>query len=68
MEQQLGQSVFLTGRTPTLADVTNYSYASCASEGNVSLADYLQLPAWLARMEALPRFLPMVKTPIGLAA
>ena len=68
MEQQLGQSAFLTGSTPTLADVANYSYVARAPEGNVSLADYPQLRAWLARMEALPRFLPMVKSPIGLGA
>ena len=68
MEQQLGQSAFLTASTPSLADVANYSYVACAPEGNVSLADYPQLRAWLARMEALPRFLPMVKTPIGLSA
>jgi len=68
MEQQLGQSAFLTGSTPTLADVANYSYVARAPEGNVSLADYPQLRAWLTHMEALPRFLPMVKTPIGLAA
>ena len=61
MEQQLGQSAFLTCSTPTLADVANYSYVARAPEGNVSLADYPQLRAWLARMEALPRFLPMVK-------
>ena len=67
MEQQLGQSAFLTGSTPTLADVANYSYVARAPEGNVSLADYPQLRAWLTHMEALPRFLPMVKTPIGLA-
>ena len=68
MEQQLGQSAFLTGSTPSLADVANYSYVACAPEGKVSLADYPQLRAWLTRMEALPRFLPMVKTPIGLSA
>lgn len=68
MEQQLGKSAFLTGSTPSIADVANYSYVACAPEGNVSLADYPQLRAWLARMEALPRFLPMVKTPIGLSA
>ena len=68
MEQHLGQSAFLTGSTPNLADVANYSYVASAPEGNVSLADYPQLRAWLARMEALPRFLPMVKTPIGLSA
>ena len=68
MEQQLGKSAFLTASTPSLADVANYSYVASAPEGNVSLADYPQLRAWLARMEALPRFLPMVKTPIGLSA
>ncbi|MFC5520684.1 glutathione S-transferase family protein [Polaromonas jejuensis] len=67
MEQQLGQSAFLTGSTPTLADIANYSYAAHAPEGNVSLQAYPRLRAWLARIEALPRFVPMVKTPIGLA-
>ena len=66
MEQQLGQSAFLTGSTPTLADVANYSYVARAPEGHVSLEDYPHLRAWLARVEALPRFVPMVKTPIGL--
>jgi len=68
MEQQLGQSAFLAGSTPTLADIANYSYAAHAPEGNVSLEAYPRLRAWLARIEALPRFVPMVRTPIGLAA
>lgn len=68
MEQQLGQSAFLAGSTPTLADIANYSYVAHAPEGNVSLEPYPALRAWLARIEALPRFVPMVRTPIGLAA
>lgn len=68
MEQQLGQSAFLAGSAPTLADVANYSYAARAPEGHVSLADYPNLRAWLARVEALPRFAPMVQTPVGLSA
>ena len=68
MEQQLGQSAFLAGSTPTLADVANYSYVARAPEGNVSLDAYPKVRAWLARVEALPRFLPMVKTPVGLSA
>ena len=67
MEQQLGQAAFLTGSTPTLADVANYSYVARAPEGGVSLLGYPHLCAWLARIEALPGFVPMVKTPIGLA-
>lgn len=68
MEQQLGQSAFLAGDALTLADIANYSYIARAPEGNVSLEPYPHLRAWLARIEALPRFVPMVKTPIGLAA
>ncbi len=68
MEQQLEQSAFLAGSTPTLADIANYSYAAHAPEGHVSLAAYPKLRAWLARIEDLPRFVPMVKTPIGLLA
>jgi glutathione S-transferase len=68
MEQQLGQSAFLAGSTPTLADIANYSYSAHAPEGKVSLEDYPRMRAWLARIEALPRFVPMVRTPIGLAA
>ena len=68
MEQQLGQSAFLTGDLPTLADIANYSYIARAPEGNVSLQPYPNLRAWLARIEALPRFVPMVQTPVGLAA
>jgi len=68
MEQQLEHSTFLAGSTPTLADIANYSYTAHAPEGNVSLEPYPRLRAWLARIEALPRFVPMVKTPVGLAA
>ena len=66
MEQQLGVSAFLAGSTVTLADVANYSYVARAPEGNVSLIGYPNLRVWLARFEALPGFVPMVKTPIGL--
>ena len=66
MEQQLGVSAFLAGSKPTLADIANYSYVARAPEGNVSLVNYANVRAWLARVEALPGFVPMVKMPIGL--
>ncbi len=68
MERQLDSSKFLTGNRATLADIANYSYVAHAPEGNVSLADYPNVRAWLARIEALPRFVPMVKSAVGLAA
>lgn len=68
MEQQLATSSFLAGDSATLADIANYSYVAHAPEGNVSLDGYPNERAWLARIEALPRFVPMVKSAVGLAA
>jgi glutathione S-transferase len=68
MDATLRDAQFLTGDAPTIADVANYSYIAAAPEGNVSLAPHGHVRAWLARIEALPGFVPMVKTPVGLAA
>lgn len=59
---------FLVGSRPTLADAALYSYTAHAPEGNVSLADYPAVRAWLARIEALQGFVPMARSPVGLAA
>jgi glutathione S-transferase len=56
------------GDTPTLADLANYSYVARAPEGNLSLRPYPAIRAWLERIEALPGFVPLVKSPVGLAA
>ncbi|MGY2376508.1 glutathione S-transferase family protein [Pseudomonas sp. SDO524_S393] len=66
LEQQLSQSRFLASEQPTIADVAFYTYVSHAPEGNVSLADYPHVRAWLASIEALPGFVGMVRTPVGL--
>ena len=68
MEQELARQPFLAGEAPTLADLANYSYVAHAPEGNVSLQPYPAVRAWLARIEALPGFLPMVRSPVGLQA
>lgn len=67
METQLAARPFLAGHSPTLADIANYSYVARAPEGNVSLQDYPMLRAWLARIEALPGFVAMPASPVGLA-
>ena len=66
VEAELSSSPFLAGITPTLADVAGYTYIAHAPEGNVSLADYPQVRAWLARIEAMPGFVPMQRTAVGL--
>jgi glutathione S-transferase len=68
MEQQLATRAWLVGDAMTLADLAMYSYTVTAPEGGVSLAPYPGVRSWVERLEALPGFLPMPRTPIGLAA
>ncbi len=68
MERELGKRQFLAGENVTIADIAGYSYIAHAPEGNVSLADYPNVRAWLARIQALPGFVPMQSTAVGLAA
>lgn len=68
MDGLLAGRAFLVGNTATLADIAGYSYISAAPEGNVDLAPYANVRNWLARVEALPGFVPFQKTPVGLAA
>ncbi|BDB20669.1 glutathione S-transferase [Pseudomonas sp. CYM-20-01] len=66
VEAQLSQSRFLAGEQPSIADIAFYTYVAHAPEGNVSLADYPQVRAWLASIEALPGFVGMPRTAVGL--
>lgn len=68
MDQELARRAFLAGESPTIADIACYTYVAHAPEGNVSLERYGNVRAWLARVEALPGFVPMKKTAAGLAA
>lgn len=68
MEAELGRTPFLVGERATLADLAHYAYVARAPEGLVALQPYPAIRAWLARVEALPGFVPMVKSPVGLAA
>ncbi len=59
---------WLVGDQPTIADVAAYSYTAHAPEGNISLAPYPNVRAWIARFEALTGFQAMPATAVGLAA
>ena len=67
MESQLATRVWLAGANATIADIAAYSYVSAAPEGNVDLSGYPHVRAWLARIEALPGFVPFQRTAVGLA-
>ncbi|MHC8336721.1 glutathione S-transferase family protein [Pseudomonas sp. HLT2-19-2] len=66
IDQELATTLYLAGAEPTIADVSAYSYIAHAPEGNVSLEDYANIRAWLARVEALPGFVGMPRTVAGL--
>lgn len=68
VEAELADRPWLAGDRPTVADVALYSYVAAAPEGNVDLASYAQVRAWLARIEALPGFVPFPQSPAGLRA
>lgn len=63
-----GRDWIAGGPKPSVADVALYSYIARAPEGNVELSGYPEVNAWLARIEALPGFVPFQSTPVGLAA
>ncbi|MBU6418944.1 MAG: glutathione S-transferase [Proteobacteria bacterium] len=59
LEAELGPRPFLVGAGASLADIAIYSYVAKAPEGAVPLDGFPAVQAWLRRVEALPRFLPM---------
>jgi len=68
LDQELRARAFLAAERPTIADVALYTYVAHAPEGNVSLEAYPSVRAWLGRVEALPGFVPMRRSKVGLVA
>ena len=68
MDAQLAAHAWIAADMPTIADIALYSYTARAPEGNVDLAPYAHVRAWLERVEGLPGFVPFASTPVGLAA
>jgi glutathione S-transferase len=68
LDRHLEDRAFLVGGGATIADVAFYAYVALAPEGGVPLEPYPAVRAWLARIEDLPRFIPMRRTPVAVAA
>jgi len=68
MDGHLSGRAFLAAEDATIADLACYSYVAHAPEGAVPLAPYPNVRAWLARVEALPGFAPMPRSPLPVAA
>jgi glutathione S-transferase len=59
LEGELTKRTHLVGSTATVADLTLYAYVARSPEGDIPLEPYPAVRAWLARIEALPGFVPM---------
>ena len=60
MEGELqGRPWLLDGEAPSLADVAMVSYISQAPIGGLPLSAHPRVAAWVARMEALPGYVPL---------
>lgn len=69
MERTLAEQRWIAATTqPSIADIALYSYVERAPEGNVDLAGYPNIQAWLRRIEGLPGFIPFQRTRAGLEA
>jgi glutathione S-transferase len=62
MESHLAGQAFLAGERATIADLACYGYVALAPEGGIAIDGYRHIGAWLARVEALPGFVPMPRS------
>jgi glutathione S-transferase len=64
METHLAERSWLATEQPTIADISCYPYVAHAPEGGVSLEPYPAIGTWLSRIERLPKFQPMPRSPL----
>jgi len=60
MDEHLAQREWMVGDGVTLADIALFAYTHVCDAGGFKLADYPHVQAWLARIAALPGFVPLV--------
>lgn len=65
MDAYLANRAFLSGDDATIADVAAYSYIAHSPEGGADLTPFKNITAWLQRIEDLPGFVGMQKTPVA---
>jgi len=63
METHLQGREWLALDRATLADIAGYSYVAHAPEGGVTLDPYPSIRSWLGKIEALPGFIAMARSP-----
>lgn len=63
LEEALASSDWLAGKTPSIADIDIYGVVAYAPQAGFDLKAYPAIGAWMARLEALPGFLPITGLP-----
>lgn len=59
MERHLATHTWFVGDTYSIADIALYAYTHVAHEGEMSLAAYPAIRAWMARVVAVPGHVPI---------
>jgi glutathione S-transferase len=61
MERHLASRRFFVGERYSIADIALYAYTHVAEEGGFTLARFPAIGAWLARVAAEPRHIPITQ-------
>jgi glutathione S-transferase len=56
LDASLAATPFLVGERPTIADIGCYAPLAYAGEGNIDLAEWPNVHAWMGRVAALPGY------------
>jgi glutathione S-transferase len=59
MDEHLAGRRFFVGESLSLADIALFAYTHVAESGGFRLGDYPNVQAWLGRVAAAPRFIPI---------
>ena len=59
MEQHLAREPYFAGGRYGVADIALYAYTHCAADGGFDLARYPAVAAWLGRVKAQPKHVPL---------
>lgn len=59
MDQHLAKEGYFAAGCYTVADIALYAYTHCAADGGFDLARYPAVSAWIARVNAQPRHVPL---------
>jgi glutathione S-transferase len=59
LDRHLSDRLWLEFDRPTIADIAVFPYVALAGDGDIDLAPYPHVRAWIARFQALPGYRPM---------